>query len=449
MIFMRAAPLVPMAAATCSGAFAQQTHELVLEDDGQLVMPAKDCAVSRFSKLTEVNTGNVRRLQVAWMFSTGLTRGHEPAPLMVGSTIYPITPYPNYQYAIDLTQPGGCQLEWTYKPEPSRAAQGFAWWDVVNRGAAYGDGKIISNTRDNYTFAVDAQTGKKVWKIRLGDFNLGETKTMVPLTVKNKVLVANSCNSGGELGMRGWLACLNVHPSKLARHAYCTGPDKDALIEPDFKAPYDSGHGLGVTTWQGEQWMVGGGTVWGWITYDPDSNLVYCGSGNPGPWNPLRHPGDNKWTSSVFARDADTGAAMWAVQDNPHDLHDYDGINESVLVDVTVGGKQRKAMLHPDRSGYMYLTDRLSDEIISAQPCVSSHSALDVNLRTGRPVLNPDKAPPVGAKVSDICPAAPGGKDWQLTPASIWKLVAYVRTPSRSAADPVGAAPTDKQPGKP
>lgn len=422
MRFIRAATLVLLATVTCSGAFAQQTPARAVEDDGQWVMPAKDYAGTRFSKLAEVNTANVGQLQVAWTFSTGLTHGHEAAPLVVGSTMYIVTPYPNYLYAIDLAQPGG-QLKWLYKPEPARAAQGVACCDVVNRGAAYGDGKIIFNTLDNYTVAVDAQSGKEVWKTRLGDINLGETMTMAPLIVKNKVLVGNS---GGELGVRGWLTALDVHTGKLVWRAYSTGPDKDVLIGPDFKAPYDAGHDLGVTTWQGDQWKIGGGTVWGWITYDPDSNLVYYGSGNPGPWNPLQRPGDNKWTSSVFARDADTGTAKWAVQYNPHDLHDYDGINESVLVDVTVGGKQRKAMLHPDRNGYMYLMDRLSGEIISARPFVFGNSILDVDLKTGRPVMNPDKAPRVGAKVNDICPAAPGGKDWQPSAYSPRTQLLYV-----------------------
>lgn len=421
-MIIRTAILGLIAAATCASAFAQQSLESALEDDGQWVMPAKNYAATRFSKLAEVNAANVRQLQVAWTFSTGLTHGHEAAPLVVGSTMYIVTPYPNYLYAIDLTQPGG-QLKWTYKPEPARAAQGVACCDVVNRGAAYADGKIIFNTLDDYTVAVDALSGKEVWKTRLGDINLGETMTMAPLVVKNKVLVGNS---GGELGVRGWLTALDVHTGKLAWRAYSTGPDKDVLIGPDFKAPYDTGHDLGVNTWQGDQWKVGGGTVWGWITYDPDSNLVYYGSGNPGPWNPLQRPGDNKWTSSVFARDADTGAAKWAVQYNPHDLHDYDGINESVLVDVTVGGKQRKAMLHPDRNGYMYLMDRLSGEIISAQPFVFSNSILSVDLKTGRPVLNPDKAPLVGAKVNDICPAAPGGKDWQPSAYSPRTKLLYV-----------------------
>jgi len=393
-------------------------------DDGQWTMPAKDYSATRFSGLKQINTNNVNKLQVAWTFATGLNAGHEAAPLIVENTMYIVTPYPNNLYAIDLTQPGG-QLKWTYKPNPERAAQGVACCDVVNRGAAYAEGKIVYNTLDNHTVAVDAKTGKEVWKTKLGEINLGETMTMAPLIVKHKVLVGNS---GGEMGVRGWLAALDLKSGEKQWLAYSTGPDKDVLIGDDFKAfyPSDKGKDLGVSTWPSEQWKIGGGTVWGWLSYDPQANLVYYGTANPGPWNPDQRPGDNKWTSSVFARDPDTGQAKWAVQYNPHDLHDYDGINEHVLVDLAINGKQRKALLHPDRNGFMYLMDRLTGEILSAQPFDLVTTASKVDLKTGHPVLNPEKYPHEGVKVNDICPAAPGGKDWQPTAYSPQTHLLYV-----------------------
>lgn len=380
-------------------------------DDGQWTMPSKDHAGTRFSALDQINAGNVGNLQLAWSFSTGMTHGHEGAPLVVGDTMYVVTPYPNHLYAIDLTQPGG-QLKWTYKPQPARASQGVACCDVVNRGAAYADGKIVFNTLDMHTVAVDAKTGKEVWKVKLGDINLGETMTMAPIIAKNKVLVGNS---GGELGVRGWLTALDLATGKIAWRAYSTGPDKDVLIGKDFKPPYEADRkpDLGVSTWESDQWKNGGGTVWGWITYDPQSNLVYYGTSNPGPWNPVQRPGDNKWTSTVFARDLDTGMAKWAYQYNPHDLHDYDGVNEHVLIDREVDGKPRKLLVHPDRNGFMYLMDRSSGQLLSASPFVFVNSAKGVNLETGRPQLNEEKTPKLGVKVNDICPAAPGGKDWQ------------------------------------
>ncbi|HZV62044.1 MAG TPA: methanol/ethanol family PQQ-dependent dehydrogenase [Methylophilaceae bacterium] len=393
------------------------------KEDGQWLMPAKDHAGTRYSELSQITTGNVRQLQVAWTFSTGLTAGHEAAPLVVNTTMYLVTPYPNYLYALDLTKNG--ELKWTYKPNPARASQGVACCDVVNRGAVYADGKIIYNTLDAHTVAVDAGTGKEVWKTKLGNINIGETMTMAPLVVKDKVLVGNS---GGEMGVRGWIAALDVKSGKEVWRAFSTGPDKEVLISEGFKPFYkgDQGKDLGVSSWPPDQWKSGGGNVWGWITYDPEANLIYYGTANPGPWNPEQRPGDNKWTSSVFARDPDTGMAKWALQYNPHDLHDYDGVNEHVLIDLNIKGQKRKALVHPDRNGFMYVMDRITGEILSAESFVHNTSTFKVDLQTGKPVLNPEKEPKEGVKVNDICPAAPGGKDWQPSAYSPRTRLLYV-----------------------
>jgi PQQ-dependent dehydrogenase (methanol/ethanol family) len=283
--------------------------------------------------------------------------------------------------------------------------------DVVNRGATYSDGKVFFNTLDDNTIALDAQTGKVIWKTKLGDINTGETITMAPLVVKGKVLVGDS---GGELGVRGWLVALDAATGKILWRAYATGPDRDVLIGPGFHSfyPSDNGADLGVTTWPDDAWRTGGGTMWGWIAYDPDLNLIYYGTGNPGPWNQEQRPGDNKWTTTLFARDPDTGAAKWALQYNPHDEHDYDGINEQILVDMNVDGKPRKVLLHPDRNGHLYAVDRESGEIVSAKPYGYVNSVLRIDPKTGRPVMNPDKLTRVGVVVHDICPTASGLKDW-------------------------------------
>lgn len=282
------------------------------EDDGQWVMPAKNHASTRYSGLDQVNPDNVGQLRVAWTFSTGIPRGHEAAPLVVGETMYLVTPFPNHLHALDLSRPGA-PLKWTYRPEPSPAAQGVACCDVVNRGAAYARGRIFFNTLDNHTVAVDAETGEEVWKTKLGDINQGETMTMAPLVVKDKVLVGNS---GGELGVRGWLTALHVDTGEIAWRAYSTGPDKEVLIGPSFQPFYDQDRGrdLGVTTWPPDKWKIGGGNVWGWISYDPELDLIYYGTANPGPWNPEQRPGDNKWTAGIFARRPDTGEAIWFYQ---------------------------------------------------------------------------------------------------------------------------------------
>ena len=253
------------------------------------------------------------------------------------------------------------------KPRPEPASQGVACCDVVNRGGVFADGKFFFNTLDGNTIALDADTGKMLWKTKLGHIDIGETFTMAPFVVKGKVLVGNS---GGEFGVRGWVAALDAGTGKLAWKAFNTGPDKDVLIGPEFHPFYDSdkGEDLGVKTWPPDAWRIGGGTMWGWIAYDPDLNLIFHGTANPGPWNQEQRPGDNKWTAGVFARDPDTGAAKWFYQANPHDEHDYDGINEIILLDVSVDGKLRKVLLHPDRNGYLYMLDRTTGEIVSADP---------------------------------------------------------------------------------
>jgi lanthanide-dependent methanol dehydrogenase len=380
-------------------------------DDGQWIRPGKDFGGTRFSALDQINTANVGTLKVAWTFATGVLRGQEAAPLVVNNTMYVVTPFPNLLYALDLTKPGA-PTKWTYKPKPANAAQGVACCDVVNRGPAFADGKIIYNTLDDHTVAVDAQRGKEVWRSRVGDINLGETITMAPLVVKDKVLVGNS---GGEMGVRGWLTALDVKSGKLAWRAYSTGPDSEVLIGPRFKPFYamDRGKDLGVKTWPGEAWKIGGGTVWGWITYDPELDLVYYGTANPGPWNPDQRPGDNKWTSTLFARDPDTGEAVWAYQLTPHDIHDYDAINEDILVDLRWQGQPRKLLLRPERNGYVYVIDRTTGEVLSANPFAHITSTKGVDLKTGRLIYAEEKYPSVGKVVRDICPAAPGAKDWQ------------------------------------
>ncbi|MCU1237089.1 MAG: Pyrrolo-quinoline quinone [Candidatus Solibacter sp.] len=387
-------------------------------------MPAKNFASTRFSTLTDINTTNVRNLKLAWTFSTGLTKGHEAAPLIVNGTMYVVTPWPNLLYALDLTKPGG-PLKWTYSPKPSLSSQGVACCDVVNRGAAYYKGKIYYNTLDVHTVAVDAETGKEVWKTQLGDINLGESFTMAPLVVKGKVIVGNS---GGEFGVRGWLAALDADTGKLLWRAYATGPDKDVLIGPNFKPFYEQERGkdLGTKTWQGEQWKIGGGAGWSWISYDPDLDLIYYGTSNPGPWNPEQRPGDNKWTCTLFARRPDTGEATWAYQINPHDVHDYDGVNENILLDLTIQGRTRKVLAHPDRNARMYIMDRATGEILSAEPFANQNTSQSVDLKTGKINLDPSKA--TGFKtVRDICPAAPGGKDWQ--PSSYSPRTGFIYIP--------------------
>jgi lanthanide-dependent methanol dehydrogenase len=373
-------------------------------------MAAKNYQNTRFSGLDEINTSNAGNLKVAWTFSTGVDRGQEAAPIVVGDTMYVVTPYPNVLYALDLKNSGS--MKWKYEPKPDPSAQGVACCDTVNRGAVYSAGKVYINTLDGYTCAVDAATGSEVWKTKLGDINMGESITMSPLVVKDKVLVGNS---GGEFGVRGWLAALNANTGALAWKAYNTGPDSEVLIGPNFKPFYDSDKGtdLGVHTWPPDQWKIGGATVWGWVSYDPESNLIYYGTANPGVWNPEIRPGDNKWSCGVFARNPDNGEAAWFYQMSPHDLYDHDEVNENVVVDIPVNGQARKVILHPGRNGYMYVMDRLTGQVLSATPFVYITGSKGVDLQTGRLIENEEKKPATGKVIREICPTSPGAKDWQ------------------------------------
>jgi lanthanide-dependent methanol dehydrogenase len=379
-------------------------------EDGQWTMPAKNHASTRYSGLAEITTENVKNLQVAFTFSTGVNRGQEAAPIVVGSTMYVLSPYPNILYALDLAKPGA-PLKWQYNPKPEAAAQGVACCDVVNRGPTFSGGKIFYNTLDGNVVAVDAASGQEAWKTKVGNINIGETMTMAPLVAKDKVLVGNS---GGEYGVRGWLKALDANSGKVVWTAYSTGPDKEVLIGASYKPFYDSdkGQDLGVKTWPPDAWQQGGGTVWGWISYDPDLNLVYYGTGNPGPWNSDQRPGDNKFTSGIFARDLDTGEARWFYQFSPHDLYDWDGVNEQILLDMEWNGQPRKVLVRPERNGYVYVIDRVTGEVLSANVFGPVNTSTGVDLKTGRLQYVEAKKPQMGRVVRDICPTASGAKDW-------------------------------------
>src|SRR3954471_1293995 len=350
-------------------------------EDGQWLMPAKDYANTRYSGLKEITTENVAKMQVAWTFSTGVNRGQEAAPIVVGDTMYVVTPYPNILYALDLKNCGA--TKWKYEPKPEAAAQGVACCDVVNRGAVFSDKRLFFNTLDGHVCAVDAQSGKQAWKTKIGNINIGETMTMAPIVAKGKVLVGNS---GGEFGVRGWIAALDVATGNVAWQAYNTGPDKDVLIGSDFKPfyPQDRGKDLGVASWPAGKWKLGGGNVWGWISYDPELNLIYHGTGNPGVWNPELRPGDNKWSCGIFARDPTNGQAKWYYQWSPHDLFDHDGINENLLLDLTIDGQPRQVIFHAERNGYIYIMDRKTGQVLSATPFVRITASKGVDLKTGK-----------------------------------------------------------------
>jgi PQQ-dependent dehydrogenase (methanol/ethanol family) len=401
-------------------AFGNQELLKLQKDDNVWAIPRKDYSSTGYSKLNQITAANVKTLKAAWTFSTGVLRGHEGGPLVLNNTMYVHSAFPNIVYAIDLTKEAGT-IKWKYVPKQDPEVIPIACCDVVNRGVAYGDGKIFLNQLDAYVVALDANTGKELWKVKNGDFKKGETITSAPLVVKDKVITGIS---GGEFGVRGHLTAYNTKDGKMAWRAYSMGPDEDVLLAN----PHYGQKGEGTKTWQGDQWQLGGGTTWGWYSYDPDLDLVYYSTGNPGTWNPDQRPGDNKWSMTIFARNPDTGKAKWGYQMTPHDRWDYDGINEHVLADLTIGGKKVKALVHFDRNGFGYTLDRTNGKLLVAQPFGAVNWAKGIDLKTGRPIEDPAKQTTSAKNTKDICPAAIGFKDQQPAAFSPKTNLFYVPT---------------------
>jgi alcohol dehydrogenase (cytochrome c) len=381
--------------------------------DGDWLMPSRDYAGTRYSPLAEISTANVAQLQLAWTFDDGESHyGHEMTPLVAGNTMFIVSPFPNRAFAIDLTKPGGV-LKWKYEPNPSPIAVGKACCDAVNRGAAIYDGKLIYNLLDDHTVAVDVNTGKELWRTKLANVEDGTTMTMAPLAAEGKVYVGNS---GGEMGVAGWLAALDANTGKELWRAFSVGPDSMVRIGADFKPfyPWLRGKDLGVTTWPAGAWKHGAGAVWGWVTYDPELHEIYHGTSNTGPWNADQRPGLNLWTSGVFARNVGDGMARWAYVFTPHNEWDYDGVNENILVDLPVNGQTRKVMVQFNRNGFAYTIDRVTGEVLVAKPFGHENWASGIDPKTAMPIVVPEKhTVPPGRWVRDICPADVGVKDFE------------------------------------
>ncbi|TLZ27094.1 MAG: PQQ-dependent dehydrogenase, methanol/ethanol family [Gammaproteobacteria bacterium] len=376
-------------------------------EDGQWSMPSKDYAATRYSGLTGITRQNAGSLHPVWTFSTGVLGGHEGQPLVVGDTMYVVTPWPNVLYAFDLTQEG-YPLRWKYRPDVSANAIGVSCCDTVNRGAFYADGKIVYNLLDGHTVAVEASSGRELWSTQIADVSNGETVTMAPLVVRDRVIVGAS---GGEFGIYGWVKGLDLKSGRTVWTAHNIGPDKDMLARAGtFKPPYDSGVDLGARSWANDSWHTGGAPVWGSISYDPQLDLIYYGTGNASPYNPEQRLGDDKWSASVLARKPEDGTLVWAYQFTPHDNWDYDATGAMILADLTVDGKRIRALVHFDKNGFAYTLDRATGRLLLAAAFAPVTWAKSVDLATGRPVLDPAKQ--TGASrgnVKGICPSLEGG----------------------------------------
>ena len=418
-----------------SGAWTRNAPE------GDWQMPGRDYSLQRFSPLAQVSTSNVANLKASWTFSTGTLRGHEGNPLVIGNVMYVHTSFPNIVYALDLSKEGAPQI-WKYTPKNNPDAIPIACCDLVNRGTAYHpSGKIFINALQGTLVAIDAKTGKELWTAQhpatsgagteAVGYKDGATITVAPIVIKDVVITGIS---GGEFGVRGRVSAFDVNTGKHLWTGYSTGPDSEVLLDGDANANYAShkGKDLGVSTWQGDEWKRGGGTTWGWYSYDPELNLFYVSVGNPGTWNPDQRPGDNKWSMSIFARNPETGKVKWIYQMTPHDEWEYDGVNENVLFEK--GGQ--KLLAHFDRNGIGYTVDRTNGKVIVANAFgpinwaknAGTSTPVEGVVSTGVPVKDPRYGTTSKKNGEGICPAAIGFKDQQPSAYSPITGLFYVPT---------------------
>jgi lanthanide-dependent methanol dehydrogenase len=409
-------------------------------DPNQWVIQTGDYANQRYSKLDQITRDNVKNLKVAWTFSTGVLRGHEGSPLVVGDVMYVHTPFPNIVYALDLKNEG--KIIWKYEPKQDPSVIPVMCCDTVYRGLAYADGAILLHQADTTLVSLDAATGKEKWKVVNGDPKKGETNTATVLPVKDKIIVGIS---GAEFGVRGHVTAYDAKTGKQLWRAYTLGPDAETLFDPEKTMSLGKpvGKDSSLKTWTGDQWKIGGGTAWGWFSYDPETNLFFYGTANPSTWNPVQRAGsdgkpiDQKWTMSVIARDVDTGMARWAYQMTPFDEWDYDGVNEMILADIDVKGQKRKALVHFDRNGLGYTLDRVTGELLVAEkydPAVNWTSGVVMDKNSpqyGRPqVVKQFSTFQTGQdkNTKGVCPAALGTKDQQPAAFSPRTNLFYVPT---------------------
>jgi PQQ-dependent dehydrogenase (methanol/ethanol family) len=403
-------------------AFANESAQEAISDSKNWAIQTGDYANHRYSELNQITKDNVKELRPAWTFSTGVLRGHEGSPLVIGDVMYVHTPFPNIVYALDLNNDG--KILWKYEPQQDPNVIGVMCCDTVNRGLAYADDMVFLSQADTTVVALDAKTGAVKWSVKNGDAAKGETATATVMPFKDKVLVSIS---GGEFGVQGHVTAYNIKDGSLAWRAYSVGTDEELMFDPEKTTVLGKpvGKDSSISTWEGDQWKIGGGTTWGWYSYDPDLNLIYYGSGNPSTWNPSQRPGDNRWSMTIFARDADTGVAKWVYQMTPHDEWDYDGVNEMILSDLNIDGKDVKALVHFDRNGLAYTLNRENGDLLVAEkydPAVNWTTGVDMDRNSptfGRPAVVSEystEAQGEDENTTGICPAALGTKDQQ--PAS-------------------------------
>ncbi len=368
---------------------------------------------TRFSPLKQINTKNVAKLQLAYSFSLASLRSNESTPIVIGDTLYVSSSWgPKSVFALDATTGA---IKWQYQPDIPDDVLQYGCCDVDNRGVTYADGKIFVGRLDGNLTALDAKTGNELWTTKVVDYTQGSIITSPPLVVGNKVITGFG---GGEYGARGSLQAYDINTGKQVWKTWTV---------PDPKSP-------GGDSWKGDSYLHGGGAAWLVGSYDAKTNTIFYGTSNPSPWaTKVRSTGDsnygklsNLYTSSTLALDPDTGAIKWAVQSTPEDAWDYDGVNELVLANIKIEGKETPTYLKADRNGFFYVVNRETGKLISAQHFVPTNWATSIDLKTTQPVEVPAKRPGPNHPATDICPNLLGGKNWQPISYSPLTGLAYI-----------------------
>jgi len=396
---------------------ADDALDKALQNDSNWPMYGRTYDNQRFSPLKEINDGNVGGLKLAWAFQVGALRSNEASPIVIDGTMYVSSSSgPKAVYALDAKTG---TLKWQFQPDVAEDVQPYVCCDVDSRGVSFADGKILFSQLDGYLTALDAQTGKPVWKSKVVDYKDGETNTSPPLIVKNMAMIGFS---GGEYGARG------------AIQAYDVATGKQLWKTWTIPGPGERGN----DTWKGDSWQHGGGAAWYVGSYDPKTNTAFYGTSNPGPWNgAVRSTGTsdlgkltNAGSASTLAIDPDTGEIKWEIQSTAADVWDYDGVNELVLADVPVSGRDTPIYMKADRNGFFFVANRDTGTLLSAQPFVPVNWAKGFDIETDRAIEDPAKRPRLDYKATDICPAWMGGKNWQ--PISFNPMTGLAYIPSNN-----------------